>query len=235
MRWNAMLRADLRFQLRHGFYYAYIVVCAVYIGLLQFVPSHAKVRTASLLTFSDPSALGLLFAGGILLLERGQRVSDQLFVTPLKLNEYLLSKAATLGLLSLTTAWLIHGFGAGVPEHPIAFSWSVALTSSLCTLLGIGVASRYATTNSFILMSQAYSAFLVIPLLGLFDVVQSPIYWLFPTQGSLMLLNVLDGGLTPGRAVYSVSILCIWNFMVYKWAASSFYRHVLHREGRQRG
>lgn len=234
MRWGAMLRADVRFQWRHGFYYAYLLVSAVYIGLLQFVPNSAKERTASLLTFSDPSALGLLFAGGILLLERGQRVSEQLFVTPLKLREYLLSKAGTLGLLSLITAWLIHGFGAGLPEHPIAFSLSVALTSSLCTLLGIGIASRYATTNSFILMSQLYSAFLVIPLLGVFDVIQSPIYWLFPTQGSLLLLNVLDGGLTPVQIVYSVLILCIWNVMVYKWAVASFYRHVLHREGRTR-
>lgn len=231
MRWAAMLRADIRFQRRHGFYYAYALVCLVYIGLLHFVPEGARDRTASLLTFSDPSALGLLFAGGILLLERGQAVMDQLFVTPLRLHEYLLSKILTLALLSLVSAWLIHGFGAGIPAHPAAFSLSVALTSSLCTLLGIGVASRYETTNGFILMSQLYCAFLVAPLLGVFDVLDSPVYWALPTQGSLVLLDLADGGPTPWRTVCSATILLAWNGAMYAWAARSFERHVLRGGG----
>jgi fluoroquinolone transport system permease protein len=230
---RAMMAAlfDIRFQARHGFYGVYALICAIYILLLYYSPSKYKETIALLLTFSDPGAIGLIVAGGIVLLERDQGIHASLFVTPIRLWEYLLAKTLSLSLLSLSAAWVIHGCAIGLPEHPLLFSLGVVLTSSLFTLLSIVAVVRTETINGFIMLSQLYALPFTLPILGLFGLGPASLYAVFPTSGSLVLLRSAYSDLTAGEVGYSVTILLLGNAALFLWAQRSFGQRVLHGVG----
>lgn len=231
MRGFAAFAFDVRMLWRHGFFWVYAIACGFYWTVLHFVPTAYKETTVLLLTFSDPSALGLILAGGIVLLESNQGIHEPLFVTPLRIREYLTAKAAALSLLSLIAAWTIHLPTVGMPVLPHAFSIGVVLTSSLMTLLSIGVAAKCSTINGFIMKSQAYALPFTIPLLGLLDGWHFPLYYLLPTEGTILLLESAFRGLALWEWVYAVSILVVWNAAVYYWARRTYERHRLGRSG----
>lgn len=235
MRGITLFIFDLRFQWRHGFYFVYLLVCAAYWVLLRFIPEPYREETALVLAFSDPCAIGLIMAGGIVLLERDQGIHDPLFVSPIHVREYLLSKAASLSVLSLIAGWIIHLSSGSLPDSTIGFSAGILLTSSFMTLLSIGVAARYRTINGFILMVQAYALPFVLPLLGYFDWWYTDLFLLLPTEGTLRLLDTSNEHTNLFEALYSLAILLIWNYGVYLYAYRSYSRHVLMYVGEGRG
>jgi fluoroquinolone transport system permease protein len=226
---------DIRFQWRHGFYIVYVIVCSIYLILLNSIPIHYKETVALLLTFSDPSALGLILAGGIVLLEKDQGIHDSLFVTPLRLREYLLAKAISLSLLSVLSAWVIHTFALGTPNSPFLFTISVMLTSSLFTFLSIGVVVRTQSLNGFILLSQLYALPFALPLLGYLGIGNRFVYLFIPTEGSLLLLKSMIRQISIGEAIYAIIILSIGNLVVFYWAQYSFKRSIIMGLGRGEG
>lgn len=232
MRFRSAFAFDIRFQWRHGFYWIYIIICTFYLVLLHLIPNHYQEQTMLLLTFSDPSALGLILAGGIVLLERDQGIHDPLFVTPIRVREYLLSKAGSLSVLSLLAAWVIHVAASGVPQSPIGFSIGIILTSSFMTLLSIGVVARCQTINGFILLSQVFVLPFILPLLGYFKIWNSNVFLLLPTEGTLRLLSSGTSTMSLGNYMYSISILLLWNVVIYVWAKWSFEQHVMMRIGK---
>jgi fluoroquinolone transport system permease protein len=231
MRIMNTIQNDIRFQWRHGLYWVYMLVCILYLLLLYFIPIGHKDTVTILLTFSDPSVLGLILAGGIVLLEKDQGIHDSLFVTPLRLFEYLLAKAISLSLLSLAVAWAIHFFSLGVPAAPIRFSLGVFLTSGLFSLLSLGIVVRARSVNGFILMSQFYSLPFAVPLLGFFGIGKPEIYLIFPTQGSLLLLKSSHQYVSFGETVYAIMILILANVGVFYWAYGSFQQRILLKLG----
>lgn len=231
MRAMSWTKCDIRFQFRHGFYAVYAFVSALYVLLLYYVPHGYKERTALLLTFSDPGAIGLILAGGIVLLEKDQGVHDSLFVTPFRLSEYLIAKALSIGTISTASAWAIQLLALGLPVAPVRFTIGVLLTSSLFTLLSIGIVARTKSINGFIWLSQLYSLPLALPVLGLFKIGPSALYNLFPTQGSLVLLGAAHEPISTAESLYALSVLTVGVVAAYGWAYRSFERRVLSRIG----
>lgn len=223
---------DLRFQWRHKFYLIYMLVCTIYLLLLHSIPTDYKTTVALLLTFSDPSALGLILAGGIVLLEKDQGIHDNLFVTPLRVTEYLLAKASSLALLSISSAWAIHLFSIGVPASPFHFTIGILLTSSFFTLLSIGVVVRSQSVNGFILRSQLYALPFALPLLDFFHIGNQYLYMIIPTEGTLLLLKSMFKQPTVAETLYAIFILLLGNTLVFLWAKRSFQQVILMKIGK---
>jgi fluoroquinolone transport system permease protein len=72
---------DIRFQFRYGFYFLYAVLTVIYIAAISLLPAAWVQNAVAIVLFSDPAALGFFFMGGILLLEKGERLHDALFVS----------------------------------------------------------------------------------------------------------------------------------------------------------
>ncbi|MFC4597221.1 ABC transporter permease [Cohnella hongkongensis] len=234
MRTWSMLWFDARFQWRQRFYFVYLFVCAVYIGLLHAIPDSYASGALVLLTFSDPSALGLLLAGGILLLERAQGIWNSLFATPVRLWEYLLAKCLSLGLLSLAAAFAIHLSVKGWPMAPIYFSLGVLLTSCFFTLIGIAASLHSRSINGFLIRSQAYSLVFALPVLGYLNVFDTPLYRVLPSQGSLVLLSGAIRPPSPGEAGYAVAVLVVWVGLAGFFTLRLLNRTVRHLDGGHR-
>ena len=51
---------EVKFQVRHGLYYVYIIICLLYITGLRFLPDGTRDTVATILIFTDTSVLGFL-------------------------------------------------------------------------------------------------------------------------------------------------------------------------------
>lgn len=210
MRLSRLVWFDVCYQWRHRYYLVYLIVCSVYVGILHAIPDSYAEHVLVLLTFSDPSALGLLLAGSILLLERDQGIWNALFSTPLRAWEYLTSKCLSLGFLSLLAALAIHLPVSGLPKSPFAFLLGITLTSFFFTLLGMAAALNSRSINGFLIRSQLFALPFTLPILEYLNVAHIPLDRLLPSNGSLILISGSARPPAPAETGYAFAILTLW-------------------------
>jgi fluoroquinolone transport system permease protein len=231
MRWLTVTRFDIRFQFRHGFYYAYLFVSLVYILFLRFIPWDMKPLVAALLVFSDPGIMGFFFVGGIVLLERGQKVLDNLFITPLQVEEYLVAKAVSLALLAVSTSFAIVIFTFGAAFNPLPLFLGVALTSSISTLAGLTLAVKATSLNGYLFTSPLFLVPFTFPLIDYVGVLPSRLFYLLPGKAALILIDAAFlGGDLPEMLLALVS-LTVWTMAAYFWAREAFYQSIILKAG----
>lgn len=169
MRFRRLLGWDLRFQARYGFYLLYGFLTTFYTMILFAIPTTWKEKTAAILIFSDPAAMGLFFMGAIVLLEKSQKVTSYFAITPLKAWEYVWSKVFSLCAISLVVAAVL-AFISGC-RHLLTLLVGTFLASVIFTLCGIIVATKISSLNQFILATVPIEILGFVPaVLHLFEV-----------------------------------------------------------------
>lgn len=236
MRIAQMLRFDVRFQFRHGFYYAYLFISFFYIAILRVVPEQFRVLITTIVVFSDPSVFGFFFIGGILLLERGEKTLESLFVTPLRLHEYFVSKILSLSLIAVATSLLIAFSVFGLRFNLFLLLLGVALSSAFFVALGLGVSSQFTGIGDYLIRSPLYILAFFLPLLelnGFLDLgAFSLLVRLLPSYGGMYLIeHSLKGGAGVGGVLAAISSLLLWTGLGYLWASGMFKRHVIFQIG----
>ena len=228
MRLRAALAQDIRFQVRHGFYYAYAVLTAIYILLLRVLPDPFVFPTLTLILFTDICALGFFFIGAIVLLEKGQNLTDSLFVTPLRLHEYLVSKLLSFLLLSLASASLI-AIGGGVRGHDsLLFILGLILSAGLYTLFGLIFAARARHVNDYFVRALGLGLLISLPVLSYIGLFDTALFYAFPTRATLILLDVLGKDYLLGEKLYAVGNLILWGLVMGYFAYHRFEKYVRH-------
>jgi fluoroquinolone transport system permease protein len=230
-RLRATLWCDLRLQYRNGFYYAAAFVAALWMLLLAQVPA------ASLSWLLPPLVLGNLlintfyFVAGQVLLEKGEGTLEAQVVTPLRVREYLASKALTLGALSLLEALAYVLIAYGPRFRLLPFAAGVLLISAMYVLYGFVVVARYDSINEFLFPSVLYTIGLGLPLLDYFNLVRSPLVYLHPVQAPLVLLRAAFQPVDAWQMVYGVLYAGLWVGLVYLLSRRAFLRFVVARQG----
>lgn len=227
----AALRCDLRLQLRQGFVAAGLVVAAVWVALLGPLPDAGLVTWLPPFLFVNLLVTTFYFGAGLVLFEKNQGVLEALVVTPLRDAEYLASKVLSLALLGvaegLVIVLLVHG--PGLAWGPLLAG--SLLTAAIYTLAGFVVVARYDSINEFLLPSSLWVALIQLPVLDCVGLLESPLFWLWPTQPCLVLL---EGGFRPlagGETAAALLAGSLWTTLLAVWARRSFRRFVVRREG----
>ena len=186
-----MLRQDLKFQFRHGFYLIYGVITAVYIIILMFIPANNRPIVSVFLIFSDTAVLGFFFVGGIVLLERSEQLLESLFISPLTVSEYMLSKIISLGILSLicSTAILIPS-GIHNAARITIIVFGILISSFLFICIGMGMAVKVKSVNQYFLWSMSFMILFVPAILEAFGVFTSPLIYIIPVRGVLEIIRI---------------------------------------------
>ena len=104
MRLKNLIIGDVKFQIKYGFYFIYLILTILYVCLIFALPENIKEKAATVMIFTDPAAMGMFFMGAIILLEKSQRVLNSLVVSPIKVWEYIASKCISLGFISTIVA-----------------------------------------------------------------------------------------------------------------------------------
>ena len=83
---------NIKLQFRQGFYYAWIFMTLFYILILYFIPQNITYKILPLIMLTEPSTFAMIFTGAIVLLERDEKMFENLFITPLPIRTYIYSK-----------------------------------------------------------------------------------------------------------------------------------------------
>ncbi len=177
MRMRALLSGDLKFQFRYGFYFLYLIFVGFYLALLHAIPEGWREKTAVLMIFTDPAAMGLYFMGAIILLEKSERVLDSIAVSPATPAEYTASKLVSIALIS-TLAGLFIGVGGGA-SNPFLLIFGVFLGSCLFSAAGMMIAANIASLNQFIVFTIPAEVLINLPAIA----------WLFGWRPGILLLH----------------------------------------------
>lgn len=167
MRLGRLIRGDIHFQWKYGFYFIYFILTLLYVCVIASLSEYWKKDIAAIMIYSDPAAMGLFFMGAIVLLEKSQKVLNAMVVSPVKVSEYILSKTIALIAISTIIA-LILGLVSG-SNHLLAIAVGTALTSAIFTMLGIIAATRISNLNQFLIVIMPIEIICFVPpIVGLF-------------------------------------------------------------------
>ena len=175
MRILRMILCDIRYQIKYGFYFLYGVISLLYIGILFLLPETLLRPVTALIIFSDPSALGFFFIGGMILLERGEGLHSYNAILPSTIQEYIVSKVVSLSLLSSFVGLLIAGVVLDGEVNYVSLFVGVFLGAVIFSLAGLAVGSLSKSLNHYFVLSVPVGLFLMGPgLLIYLD--RSPIF-----------------------------------------------------------
>lgn len=214
MRLINLILSDIRFQIKHGFYFLYIVITFLYIVILSFVPELYKNKVTSLIIFSDPATLGLFFMGAIILLEKSQRVLSSIAVSPVKTWEYIVSKIISLSLIGTSVGVLI-SFSSGSD----IILWALIGTfigSIIFSLIGVIIGSNISSVNGFIVVIIPVMLIVMSPAIAELFGYNTTIFLFNPGN---TILNLISGNID--NIAIRCIIIIIWLIIFYKMAKTS--------------
>jgi fluoroquinolone transport system permease protein len=230
---TAMVRWDGRLQFRYGFYAVYAVVTVLFGLGLSGLPASVRTDALVMVLFADPGFLGFYFVGALVLFEKNEGVLHALVASPLSPDEYLVSKTLSLSFIATVGALVITLFVHGTGFQPVWFLVGLGLTAGLFVLVGFSAVARFDSLNAYFLTAIVYIVPLSLPLLDHFAVVESPLFYLFPTQASLVLIGAAFEPTPVWELAYAVGYLVVGIGVAAVLARRAFERHIV-RETQQK-
>lgn len=218
-----LLKWDLLLLAKYGILPVAIGIGALYIALIYFL--NIPPNIIALLIFSDPSMMGFIFVGVMVLFEKQAGTSSALIVTPLRPWQYLLSKSISLTIPALIIS-IAMTFASRESVNLMLVIIAVFLTSVLFLLLGFIGAQRVKTFNQYILIIPMFIAPLSIPIIDYFGLWESPLMWIIPTQSSLVLLKAAFVEVVVWKQILSIFVLLLSIVLVWKWALAEYAKRM---------
>jgi fluoroquinolone transport system permease protein len=230
-----MLRMDVRLQTRYGFYYAAVFVALIWISVIRTLPRQILSMAATLAVFVDLGIVGMMFIAGQVLFEKGERTLYVLVTTPLTFAEYLTAKLLSLTalawLLSVVTVTMTYGTGFSL----LALTAGVIPMSVIGLLVGLITVAPHTSISNLTTVIPLPALVLALPLADYLGWVKTPLLYLSPTQGSMMLLQGAFSPVTGWRALGALAHQVVWIAVLVYWARARFDRHIVAREGGRSG
>lgn len=206
-----LVKWDFTLQIRYNIITIAIILSVLYILLLKLLPYSNLDSLLMMLILSDPTMFGVLFVGVLILYEKDNNTLNALIVTPIKPWQYLWSKALSLTLIAMPIALAIAIFGHGININYGYLLISLIFTSIMFVFLGAVVILKSDSFYQFIIKFAVYTIPVSIPVLGLFNLVHSNLYYLIPTQATILLLKAgFNYPVKPWQIIYATSYLMVW-------------------------
>ena len=141
MRMVNVIKGDIVFQWKYGFYAIYFLMSIIYLVIFSFFTGDMKDTVISICVYSDPAAMGMFFMGALILLEKSQRVTNSIAISPVTVEEYILGKILSIAIISVIVGSIL--MGQGNSENYFLSSIGVFAGSIIFSLCGIIVGCVY--------------------------------------------------------------------------------------------
>ena len=99
-----MLKWEFVLLYRYKIIHISILSVVLYFLTTQAIEDMNKPIFHTMLLFFDPAIIGIMFVGALVLFEKSENVLQALVITPMKTDDYLLSKITSLTILSIISA-----------------------------------------------------------------------------------------------------------------------------------
>ena len=174
-----------------------LIVTAIYGALLFFLRELPYLDEFTIaMVLNDPTVVGYFFIALGIFTEIKTGVLAALFVSPVKLHQYLWSKVIAISLLGTICALLLIISVKGMDFNWASYTIGSLLICLLSSLLGLITLTYTDDFLNFALLSvPVFLSFVVVPLLHFLGVIELGTFiYLFPIQAGLSLIEhaVLD-------------------------------------------
>lgn len=231
-----MLVEDLKLQKLYGISPVYMLVTAIYIIILWFLPVDDIGSITIFLVITDPVFLGMLFISVLVYFEKSENVLEALNCTPLETRSYLTSKILSLLIISTVTSVLIILIPYGIKHEMLSsinFGWfvlGVVLSSIPATLFGFALGARFRTFNEYMMGVLGVIIVLMMPALSYFGWVDSWVFYIFPSHAAFLLMGASIHSTSPGDLIYAIFYLLAISKMCWFWAEKSYTRYIIQND-----
>ncbi|HKL33361.1 MAG TPA: ABC transporter permease [Tangfeifania sp.] len=221
---------DLKIQARNGILTVALVIAAIYTGIFFLLGLRGNDKILVAIIFADPTFMGFIFTGVLVLFEKSSNTLQALVVTPVKIWQYFFAKAISLSLIALLICFAMVFAGHGFRFNYPIFVAAIFLSSVLFIFLGfIGVA-KVKTFNQYIIVIPLFIAPLSLPYLNYFGVTDTWWFYILPTQGSFILFKGAFESVSAAEIIYALSYLSISIGITYLISKRLFMKHIIRGE-----
>jgi fluoroquinolone transport system permease protein len=183
----------------------------------------------------DITIIGFFFIGGSMFFEKQERTLGAVICSPLRFWEYLSAKILALMAISLFVAFVVVCAVHGTDFRPLPVVAGVVLGTLVMLLAGFASSLPFASVSDWFLSTTVPLAVLSLPVLYLSGVWASPVLYLIPTQGPLLLFGAAfdQVSLAPWQVIYALLYPVVCAAGLYQSAKVLFGRYVIQRAGVQ--
>lgn len=206
-----LIKGDILFQFKYGFYYLYIIIICLYIVLLSMLSGNIKSIICDTLILSDPGAMGMFFMGAIILLEKSERIVNSIAVSPINTCQYILSKVLSISLISVIAGSFL--ILESESSNIMISLTGIFLSSVLFTLLGLIIGTKAISLNQYVIYTVPFEIILFVPAVlkrvGLIK--KSSLLFLNP---GCLLINLVQGDSSTFVLSFIISLFFIILFFI---------------------
>jgi fluoroquinolone transport system permease protein len=224
-----LIKWDFVLQIRYNIVTIAIIIAALYILLLKSLPNVNIDQLVILLVLSDPVMFGVMFIGVLVLYEKDNNTLSALIASPLTASHYLWSKAISLTLIAVPIALAISIVGYGLKLNYIHLLLAVTLTSIAFVFLGFIVVSKAKGFNQYIIKFVLFTLPVSIPILAIFDISHSDLFYLIPTHATILLLkSAFNDDISVGQIIYAIIYLLLWLIIANYFSVRAYEKNLLN-------
>ncbi len=199
--WN-VFKFNIKQQYKYGFYLLYLFLAAIYSLIIILLPDSWKTTAVALIVFFDPAEVGLYFMGGILLLEKSQRLPGAIAVSPIRATEYVAANVTAMTLIAIIAGLIIGTLGGAANMGGLILG--TILCAVLFTMIGIAIATVISDLNQFVLATLPVILILQItPMVYLFNR-SNAFLKAFPTAA---IIDLMTGAVPSPTALALLAVL----------------------------
>ena len=232
-RWFSALRWEATTQVRQRFVHAAVISGLLWLAILLPMPEQLRPIIEPYVLIGDITIIGFFFIGGSVFFEKQERTLGAVICSPLRFWEYLSVKITVLMAVSLAVALVVVGAtrGAGIFLLPVVAG--VVLGTLVMLLAGFISSLPFSSVSDWFLSTTVPLVVMALPILYLSGVWPSPVLYLIPTQGPLLLFGSAFDQLTlaPWQLTYALVYPLVCAAGLYWLAKTLFGRYVIERSG----
>lgn len=225
----SMMKLDAIIQFRNKFYYVGIGLSLLLALLItQFFQREQMGDVLPLFFLFAVGGTTLIYVAGLVIFEKGEHTLDAVLVSPLRLDEYMLSKIVTLTLIATLESVIVIALSVGFTGYSVGLVLlGVVLMGAMMVPVGVIMIVRYDSVTDFLMPVLIVSLILQLPFLYFIGINTSPIWFLIPTAAPTLLMWGGWHTLETWQLVYGVGYSLLWLAGVYVWAKRAFYHHII--------
>lgn len=231
------VKLDVLVQWRQRLYIIGVGLAALIgLGFRQMTDPEALATLLPVMFLLAVGGTTFIYIAGLIVFERSEHTLDALFVSPLRLAEYLASKLISLTLLVLVEGTVLVLLSGGITNGAFApvVNWGLilggtALMGAMLTLFGVILVVRFDTITDFLMPALLVAIPLQVPALYFAGLSDSPLWLVIPTSAPTLLIWGAWNGLEAWQVLYGIGYSLLVIAAAYVWASRAFTRYVIEK------
>lgn len=225
MRKVNVIKGDMFFQWKYGFYMLYFLMIIIYYVIFSFLTGNVKDTIVSICVYSDPAAMGMFFMGALILLEKSQRITNSIAISPVTVEEYILGKIVSVGIISEIVGVIL--MLQGHTENYFLCAIGIFAGSVIFSLCGIIVGAKIESLNQYIIGTLPFE------IIGFVPVILYRIGFMWDNKLMIIhpgcsVIRLIEGDTE--MAVGAVASIVIWTILLF-WIADISVRKMFRKSG----